>query len=197
MAWWMFAAQMGMSLLQQGSSYGAAAAEARARRKLQEYNNKMSRISDALNQNAITTNVTKAIQASSRAAIALQDQVREITAAADVQAASTGTVGRSVDMVMNEISRGAAQQEYTRQEDLKAYFLQADQQRKQSALSAKLNQDNSYIPKPSAASALFNVGMDAMGFAKQNGVDFNNLTSLFSNSKPAFTGSGGNGIYGR
>lgn len=163
MSWWMFGASVGLSLLGNMGSHQAAAKEAAARKKLQEYNNKMAHISDAMNQNAITTNVTQQIQKSAREAHVIQKKAMELTGAVDVQSASSQTVGRSVDLVMKDVARGAAQSEYTRSENLKAFFLQADQQRRQSALSAKMNEDHTYIPEPSAGMALLNVAKDALG----------------------------------
>jgi hypothetical protein len=157
-----------MSLLGAGSSYGSAAAEAKARKAMQVYNNKMAHIADAMNQNAITTNVTMAIQQSARQAPQLQQQAMQVTGQVEVQAAATDTVGRSVNQALKMVARGAANQEYARREDLKTQFLQADEQRRQSALSAKLQEDHSYIPKPNAASALFSAGTSILGAYGQN-----------------------------
>lgn len=168
MSWWLFAGASALSLLSAGSSYGAAAAEAEARTAMQEYNNKMAHIADAMNQNAITTNVTLAIQESAKQATQLQQQAMQVTGQVEVQAAATDTVGRSVNQALKAVARGAANQEYARREDLKTQFMQADEQRRQSALSAKLQEDHSYIPEPDAASTLFSAGASILGAYGQN-----------------------------
>lgn len=184
MAWWAIAANVGMNLLSGSASYSADKAQYAARKAWQDYSNKMTRLSDAVSQNAITTNQIMA--ADNLADQALQIKRGGILASAQVesQAAAAGVKGRSVNQAMFDVQRNAAARESERQTAFKNTMLAFDQQRLNSAMTAEMNQDYSYIPKPRAASYLLNAAMQSASFAM--------------NRNPGSDGSlgniGGNGI---
>lgn len=140
-----------LNVLSASGQYRADKRRYKAQKALQDYNNKMTRIADAMNQNAITTNTTLAIQQSARTAVNLRREELTRMGASTVAAAAAGVRGRSVNNTLLNIQRGAGLKEKARQTDLEQQFLQFTQQRRGSALSAVQNQDLSYISKPSFA----------------------------------------------
>jgi hypothetical protein len=150
-----FALAAGSQALGALGSYKADKAEAKARRRMQEYRNKMTNIANAINQNAITTNTTLAIQQSARQAVHMRTDELTSLGSTAVAAAAAGVRGRSVNASLLNVQRRAGQLEKQRSQDLEEYFMQVDQQRLSSALSAVQNQDLSYIPKPSLSTYLF------------------------------------------
>lgn len=129
--------------------YSADKAQAKAQKAIQKYKNKMARIADAINQNALTTNTTLAIQQSAQQAVYQRKDELSSLGSTAVAAAAAGVRGKSVTASLLDVKRGAALIEKQRSDDLQHTFMQIDQQRLGSALSAVQNQDLSYIPKPS------------------------------------------------
>lgn len=150
---WM-AAAAGMQVLGAIGQYKADKANAKAARAIQEYKNKMLSISNALNQNAITTNTTLAIQQSARQAVYMRADELSTLGSTAVAAAAAGVRGRSVNQTLLAVQRNAGLQEAQRSTDLQQQFLQFDQQRLSSSLDAVNGQDLSYIPKPQLGSYL-------------------------------------------
>ena len=157
-------AAFGFNLLSAFGQYSADKANYKAQKALQAYNNKMAKIANAINQNAITQNTTLAIQQSAKKAVYLRkDEITTLGSTA-VAAAAAGVRGRSVQQTLTDVQRNAGLLEKQRVDDLEQYFLQADQQRLGSALSAAMNQDYSYIPKPSLTSYLFEAAGSSFSF---------------------------------
>lgn len=153
----------GLNLLGGYGQYQADKASAKAAKAWQAYSNTMIRLSDAVNQNAITTNEILSQQAFADQAIGIKQSNILTTAQAEVSAAAAGVKGVSVDDVLLDINRNAANAENKRQNDLKASRLAFDQQRQSSALSAALQQDYSYIPSPKLGSYLLNAATKSFG----------------------------------
>ncbi len=151
---WMAVAQAGLSTAGSFMSYKAEKAQYKAKKQWQEYNNKMLRIVDASNQNAITTNTINMQQSATLQAINNQRSSILAAGAAAVSAGAAGVEGNSVNMTMFDIQRNGAVAEYTRALGVSQAHDQFAQQRLQSATSAHMQQDFSYIPKPSLASAV-------------------------------------------
>ena len=145
---------LGASMLSGFMSYQADKAAAKAKRAWQAYSNTMIRLSDAQNQNAITTNEILNQQASTDQAIGIKESNILTTAQAEVSAAAAGVKGRSVDMVMLDINRNAAVAERQRETSLINANLSFDQQRRSSSLQAAMQQDYTYIPRPKLGSYL-------------------------------------------
>lgn len=148
----------------QRQQYLNAKAMAEYNRKVQEYKNKMTMLSAAQQQNTITQNVTSAIQSSAVVATDIQKKVQEAVGANEVAAAATGTTGRSVDMVQNNVERAGAAQEYARQQQLNNVFATAETQRQSVAMQAVMQQDLTWYQKPQAPSewtTLMRIGLGA------------------------------------
>jgi hypothetical protein len=108
----------------------------------------MTNIANAINQNAITTNTTLAIQQSAKKAVHLRREEITTLGATAASAASAGVRGRSVNATILDVKRNAGLIEKQRTDDLRQVFLQEKQQRLGSTLSAVQNQDLTYLPKP-------------------------------------------------
>lgn len=146
------------SLIKQGMSYHAASVKAKSDRQWQAYKNAMTKLADANNQNAITTNenMLEKRVANQRFQIARSEYITE--GAAEASAAASGTSGRSVDMVVFDIERNASMQQGNVTADLEAQYVQHDEQRRNSAFQAATQQDYTFIPSPNPATY-------ALGFA--------------------------------
>lgn len=198
---------LGLNVLGAYSSYQADKAAAKAQKAWQAYSNTMARLSDGLNQNAITTNEIFSERAFAEQAIGIKQSNILADAQAEVSAAAAGVKGISVDDVMQDINRNAANAESKRQDDLVASRLAFDQQRQSSAMSAAMKQDYSYIPSPKLGSYLLNAvsksfggsggfggsgstpsmkptsaGGDSGGVSKRPSVDWSTPSSFFNTS---------------
>lgn len=147
------AAFMGLSAL---SSFSGDRAQAKAQKRIRAYRNKMANISNAINQNAITTNTTLTIQQSARQAALMRTEDIKVLGSNRVAAAAAGVKGNSVNATLIDAQKDRGMLEQMRREDLQTFFDQTTQQRLGSALSAVNNQDLSYIPKPRLSSYLLN-----------------------------------------
>ena len=159
---WM-ALAAGLNVAGSLAQYGADKAQAKANKAVQEYRNKMTRIADAINQNAITTNTTLAIQNSARQAVFMRRDEISTLGSTVVAAAAAGVRGNSVNKTLLDVKRNAAVQERMRQVDLEQQFLQFDQQRLSSALQAEQNRDYSYIATPKLGTYLLSAGTKVAG----------------------------------
>lgn len=138
-----------MTLLDSFLSYRGDKAQYKASKQMQKWRNTMVNLSNAVNQNNITQNVTNTIRQSARRAVSMRRDELGVMGSATVAAASAGVRGRSVQATFFDVSRKAGQLERQREIDLEGFFQQATAQRVSSALSAAQNQDYTYIPKPS------------------------------------------------
>jgi len=154
--WQLIAAQAVMGFL--GDS-----AQAKAQRKYQAYRNKMTKLSEALAQNAITQNELVTNDQFKRQALEIQTSYQEAAGATEVQAGSTYTAGRSVDRSLQQLEQSSDLAESVRQENLINSWVSYDAQRKNAAMSAAMQEDHSYIPKPNLLSYLFKAGTQIMG----------------------------------
>jgi hypothetical protein len=149
--WWM-AASAGLNLLGAANSYAADKAQSKAQRAWQAYTNKMVDLSATVSQNAITTNELLAHDAFANQAFQLRKDTILTRAKVEASAAGAGVKGRSVNLAMRQVLGNAASREAERQENFRVTELGFDQQRMQVAMSAAMQKDYSYIPKPNAAS---------------------------------------------
>lgn len=150
-----FAIAAGMQVAGALGQYSADKANAKAQKAVQKYRNKMANIANAINQNAITTNTILSMQQSARKAVFMRRDELSTLGSTAVAAAAAGVRGRSVNASLMAVQRNAATAERMRQNDLEEQFMQYDQERLSSSLSAVMNQDHSYIAKPSLGSYLF------------------------------------------
>lgn len=146
------------SLIKQGMSYDAASKKAKADRQWQAYKNAMTKLADANNQNAITTNEVLLEERVANQRFQIERSEYTTSAQAEAAAAATDTGGRSVDMVVFDIERNASMAQANVTSDLEAQYAQHDEQRRNSAFQAVMQQDHTYIPSP-------NLATYALGFA--------------------------------
>ena len=149
--------QTGLGIFQSIGSFIYQKRKAENDRKWQEYNNKMVRIQDGMNQNAITTNENMRMERLAKQQFSVQKQEMSTIASAEVAAAATGTVGRSVNMVLFDINRNAAETRQKLNRDSEYAAEQARNQREQSAMGAQLQLDLRHIPDPNPASMLMGI----------------------------------------
>lgn len=159
------------SILQGMGTYIAADKKAKSDRKWQEYNNKMVRLQDGLNQNSLTTNENMLKERAQTKKVQIQMSEYSTTASAEVAAAASGTVGRSVDMVLFDIGRNAAGARARVDKDTSLQEDQIEQQRLQSALAAETSINYKSIPGPSAATAMLGVAADLGKLWKSTGAE--------------------------
>lgn len=144
-------------------SYIQADKDAKEKRAWQAYNNKMVRLQNAQNQNAINVNERLAIERSSLQEFNIRKSELLTVASVEVAAAASGTVGNSVNRAIFDVQRNAAVASANRQRDLDAQFLAFDQQRVNSAMSAELSLNREVIPSPNPATYLLGFGSDMVG----------------------------------
>lgn len=135
-------------------SYTSALTQYKNNKKIQEYRNKMANISNAINQNAITSNVIQAQIQSGTAAVKIQRQGAELAGEVSSQAAATGTVGNSVNMTVLAAKQQEAAAELDREDQMEATYTSAFHSRQQSAQSAAMQQDYTAYEKPNAMAYL-------------------------------------------
>ena len=131
--------------------YITASRDAKSQRKWQAYNNALVRLQNAQNQNALTTNEGMAVERSAEMEYAIRKSEYMTKASTEVAAAATGTTGRSVDLIMFDVGKNAAEASYKRQQDLEYQLLGIQQQRESSNLQTEMQIDHSTIPGPNAA----------------------------------------------
>lgn len=150
------------SLLKNGVSFFLAQQQADAEKAWQKYNNAMTMLGNASNQNAIETNeiLLRGRAANQRFEI---DRSKYMTVGqAEASAAASDTEGRSVNAVIFDIERNASKQQAALKADLKAQYLTLDHQREASNFQTASNLDYSYIPQPSTASFLMGLSTDML-----------------------------------
>jgi len=148
------------SLVTSLGSYIAASKKAKSDKLWQDYNNKMTRLSDAQNQNALTVNENMMRERSALAEVQIRKSEMLTLGSAEVSAAATGTTGRSTRAVLFDIRRNAANASKARQQDLDYQYLGIDNQRQGSAMQAQANIDHTVIPKPNPATYILGFAND-------------------------------------
>ena len=157
------------SLIKQGMSYQAASTKAKADRQWQAYKNAMVKLADANNQNAITTNEVMLDRRVANQRFNIERSEYMTAGQAEASAAAAGTGGRSVDMVVFDIERNASMQQANVTSDQEAQYAQHDEQRRNSAFQAVMQQDHTFIPSP-------NLATYALGFASDMTNAYTKLT---------------------
>jgi hypothetical protein len=169
MAWADMALDGSQSLMQNVGSYLVASAERKSQRKWQAFNNKMTRLQNAMNQNALTTNQGMAVERSQEQAFNIRKSEYITKSSVEVAAAATGTTGRSVDLVLFEVGKNAAAADRARAQDLTYELMGIDQQKQASSLQTEMQVDRTYLPKPNAAAYAMNFAGDIGKLWKDHG----------------------------
>lgn len=152
--------QAGTAILKGVAGYIQSSREAKYKKALQEYNNKMLHLANAQNQNAIILNQNMAVERSLAAQFEISRSEYTTLGQATVSAAASGTAGRSVNQTMYQIQRSADEADSRRMSDLEAQMAGFQQQRLNSAMQASQQVDISFIPRPSPVSAMLGIGGD-------------------------------------
>lgn len=146
------------SALSSLTSFITASKQAKQDRLWQEYNNKMTKLQNAENQNIITTNDVMRQDRKHTQLMQIQKSETASLASAEASAAASGTIGNSVNMTLRAISQNAsnARQAIERDDDLQD--VQTMNQRFQSAFGMEMQLDRRVISGPSTASLLLGLG---------------------------------------
>lgn len=150
MAWTSSQMSQGLgSAFSQIGGFIAKSKQAKSDRAWQKYNNAMTRIQGAQNQNILTTNENIAREATLEQRFAIQRSEYVTLATAQVQAAASGTVGRSVTHVMNSIKRNAALADAKVAQDFELRKVETDVNRQQTEMQVQTSLDLRKIQGPS------------------------------------------------
>ncbi len=150
--------QMGLQAATGITNFITESRDRKYKQQIQDYNNKMVRIADALNQNAITTNQNIAVEASVAKQFAIARQAMVTKGEVEVAAAATDTVGRSVNQTLYQVQRSADEADSNRARELEQQLAAFGQQRLNSSMQAVQQLDNSFIPKASPVTAMLDIG---------------------------------------
>jgi hypothetical protein len=149
-----------LSLAKGVGSYVLASRQAKSDRAWQAYNNSLTRLQNAQNQNAISMNEGLAIERNTREKFNIDVSEYRTKASATVAAGAMGSEGNSVDAVLTDISRNATNARAAQEQDFQAQLLGFRQQSEASNLQTEMQQYYTHIPKPSIAGSLLGVTAD-------------------------------------
>jgi thymidine phosphorylase len=159
--------QAGASLATTIGGFIAASKQAKSDKKWQKYNNAMVRIQEGMNQNALTTNENIMREQHLEKIFNIQKSQLATTASVEVQAAASGTIGRSVNHVLFDVARNAAQARQRADEEFEYQKVGIDSQRINSAMNAQLSLDLRKISGPSPITAALGFLGDLGKLSKQ------------------------------
>lgn len=134
--------------------------QAKSDKKWQEYNNKMIRIQDGINQNNITINQNMAIERQVRESYQLRQAEYQTESAATAAAAAVGAEGNSVDKVLLQVSQNEARMQSQLKTDMNYQKVNFDNQRQSSTMQTMMQIDYTQIPKPNLAQSLLSWGSE-------------------------------------
>lgn len=158
--WSNFGVQTALSGFKAVGSFITAAAEAKSARKWQAYNNAMTRLQNAQNQNNLTANEGMLIERTTREAYNIRVSEYKTKSSAIVAAAAVGTEGNSVDAVLTDIGRNAAKATSALITDTNYQVQGIRDQQRSSNLQMEMQLDQRSIPSPSIASSLLSFGAE-------------------------------------
>lgn len=164
-------------------SFITAGLEAKTQKRWQAYNNALVRLQNAQNQNAITTNEGMIIERSAEQEYAIRKSEYMTKASTEVSAAASGTTGRSVNAVLFDVGRNAAEASRKREQDLQYQLLGTQQQRESSNMQTEMQQDYTRIPKPSTADLA--LGLTATAVSTWDSEGRPKLSTLFGQRLPS------------
>lgn len=168
MPWADMALSGGLSMMRDVNSFIGAQQKAEAQAKWQAYKNTMTNLSNAQNQNALTTNEILTTRRSVDQGFDIAKQGYITQGQSEVQAAASGTEGNSVNMTLSDIERNTDVAQARRKADLDAQYAQIDNERIQSDFQAARQMDYSPIPQPSGAALALGLTTDAYSAYRSN-----------------------------
>ncbi len=135
-------------------SYIVSSREYKSKKAWQAYNNAMTRLQNAQNQNNLTYNEGQLIERKVRESYALRVSEYKTAASATVAAAAVGAEGNSVDMVLLDIGRNEARAQNELRTDFNYQVQGIRNQQQASNLQTEMQIDHTFIPKPNIAQSL-------------------------------------------
>lgn len=156
----------GLQLVDTFNSYITASANRKVQQKWQEYNNAMVRFQNAQNQNGITTQELIRKESKGAKLLQIQKSERSTLAQAEVSAATTGTVGRSVNMQLFDIQRNAADARANIETTDDYQDIVTQTQRWQSTIAAEMQMDRRPLPSAGSSAALLGIGSTLLNMVK-------------------------------
>lgn len=141
-------------------SYIQSARQYKSDKAWQKYNNTMTRLQNAQNQNNLTANEGMLIERKVRESYALRVSEYKTKASATVAAAAVGAEGGSVDQVLLDISRNEARAQNELETDINYQIQGIRNQQQASNLQTEMQIDYTTLPKPNLASTLLGAYAD-------------------------------------
>lgn len=128
--------------------------QAKADKAWQKYNNALTRMQNAQNQNAITINEGLLVERRVRAEFAVRQSAYQTEGQAEMAAAAIGAEGNNVERVLLQIKKNESRELANIAGDFDAQALQLAEQRVASNFQTEMQIDRTQIPKPNIASDL-------------------------------------------
>jgi hypothetical protein len=133
--------QAGASLASSIGGFIAQSIQAKSDAAWARYNNAMLLIQNGMNQNVITTNENIKREQMLQKRFAIEKSKYVTTSSAEVVAAATGTIGRSVNAVLFDVQRNATQAQQQNNREFEYVKVSDDQERVASTLHTNLSMD--------------------------------------------------------
>lgn len=159
-----------LDFTQTSLEYGADSAQSKAQRAWQDYSNKMTDLSASVSQNAVTTNQILAEDALTEQGIEIKTTSLLTRAKLEANAAGAGVKGKTVKRGLHQVISKASAREFDRQQRTAATLLAFEQQRKGIAISAAMQKDYSFIPRPKSASYFLGAFTKTIGYGIDKGL---------------------------
>lgn len=156
--WTDFQLQAGLSGMKAVGSFIVKSRQYKSDKAWQQYNNKMTRLQNAQNQNNLTANEGMLIERTVREKHNIALSEYKTKASATVAAAAVGAEGNSVDMVLMDIGRNADRAEARIATDFRYSIESIRNQQDASNLQTEMQIDYTSLPKPNLASSLLDFG---------------------------------------
>lgn len=158
MAWANWQVQGAMTGIKEVGSFILKSRQAKSDRAWQKYNNAMTRIQNATNQNALTANEGMLVERTVRERFNTDLSAYKTKASGVVAAAAVGAEGNSVERVLAEVEHNRARAQSGITTDLNYQQQGIAQQRASSNMQTEMQIDYTQIPKPNFASSLLDWG---------------------------------------
>jgi hypothetical protein len=129
----------------------------------QKYNNALTQMQNAQNQNNITANEGMAVERNVRDRYAITQSEYKTQGQAIAASGAVGAEGNSVDLVLKEVSRNAQRAQDQLANDFDYSMLGYANQRQASDLQTQMQLDHTQIPSPNLATSLLSWGSDTLG----------------------------------
>lgn len=141
-------------------SYFLRSRQAKADKAWKAYNNALTRMQNAQNQNNITINETLLVERAVRAKFAVETSAYQTEGSAEMAAAVLGVEGNSVNRALAQVTKNATREQAQLDRDFETQALTLAEQRNSSNLQTEMQIDYTQVPKPNILSEFLNFGAD-------------------------------------